>query len=97
MPVYKAEEYIKECIDSILMQDFTDFELILADDGSPDRCGEIIDSYAAKDRRIKVIHQPNAGVARARNAALKLAKGKYIVNVDADDYILPGMFKCLDE
>lgn len=97
VPVYKAEAYIEECIDSILMQDFTDFELILADDGSPDRCGEIIDSYAAKDRRIKVIHQPNAGVARARNAALKLANGKYIVNVDADDYILPGMFKCLDE
>ncbi|MBQ1729958.1 MAG: glycosyltransferase, partial [Oscillospiraceae bacterium] len=68
VPVYKTEKYLPKCIDSILSQTFTDFELILIDDGSPDRCGEICDEYAAKDDRIIVIHQENRGVSSARNA-----------------------------
>ena len=67
VPVYNVEPYLAECIDSILSQTFTDFELLLVDDGSPDRCGEICDGYAGKDKRIKVHHQENAGLSCARN------------------------------
>lgn len=95
VPVYKAEKYIDECINSILEQDFADFELILVDDGSPDGCGRIIDGYASADKRIKVVHKKNEGVACARNTALRLARGDYIVNVDADDYLMPGTLKIL--
>ena len=75
VPVYKVESYLSRCIDSILAQTYQNFELILVDDGSPDRCGEICDNYAKKDDRIKVIHQPNRGVSAARNASLDLATG----------------------
>lgn len=75
VPVYKVERYIRKCIDSILKQSFTDFELILVDDGSPDKCGEICDEYAAKDKRIKVIHKKNGGLSDARNAGLDYATG----------------------
>lgn len=87
VPVYKTEKYLPKCIDSILAQTFTDFELILIDDGSPDRCGEICDEYAAKDDRIIVIHQKNQGVSAARNAGLDIARGEYIGFVDSDDQI----------
>lgn len=86
VPVYKVEAYLPRCIDSILAQTFTDFELILVDDGSPDRCGEICDEYAAKDARIRVIHKQNGGVSAARNSALDVAIGQYIAFCDSDDY-----------
>ncbi len=92
VPVYKVEKYLPKCIDSILAQTFRDFELILIDDGSPDRCGAICDEYAAKDNRIIVIHQKNAGVSAARNAGLEIAKGTYIGFVDSDDWIHPEMY-----
>ena len=89
VPVYKVEKYIRRCIDSILAQTFTDFELILVDDGSPDNCGAICDEYAAKDHRIKVIHKPNGGVSAARNTALDAATGRYIMFCDSDDFVSP--------
>lgn len=95
VPVYKAERYLNECIDSILAQTFSDFELILVDDESPDRSGEICDQYAAKDTRIRVIHKPNGGVSSARNAGLDTAKGEWIAFVDADDMIAPDMLEQL--
>lgn len=87
VPVYKVEEYLPQCIDSILAQTFTDFELLLVDDGSPDRCGEICEEYAGKDMRIRVFHQQNSGVSAARNIGLQHAKGTYIVFVDSDDWV----------
>lgn len=86
IPVYKVEKYLPECLDSVLGQSFSDFELILVDDGSPDRCPMICDDYANKDKRVKVIHQKNAGQASARNAGVELAKGDYIIYIDSDDY-----------
>lgn len=85
VPVYKVEKYIHRCVDSILAQSFTDFELILVDDGSPDNCGVICDAYAASDSRIRVIHQKNQGQAAARNAGIEAAKGEWILFCDADD------------
>ncbi|MGF0032199.1 glycosyltransferase family 2 protein [Bariatricus sp. SGI.154] len=93
VPVYKTEKYLEKCIESILSQTFTDFELILVDDGSPDRCGEICDKYAQKDKRIKVIHQKNQGVSSARNVGLENARGQYISFIDSDDYLLPDMYE----
>ena len=87
VPVYKVENVLPRCIESILNQTVTDFELILIDDGSPDRSGEICDAYAAKDSRIRVIHQKNGGVSKARNAGLDIAQGEYIVFVDSDDWV----------
>ncbi len=87
VPVYKVEEYIHKCISSILSQTFTDFELILIDDGSPDNCGAICDDYAKKEEKIIVIHQKNQGLSAARNAGLDIAKGDYITFVDSDDSI----------
>jgi len=84
VPVYKVEPYLRKCIDSILAQTFTDFELILVDDGSPDGCGKICDEYAKKDNRILVIHKSNGGLSSARNAGLEIAKGEYIGFVDSD-------------
>ncbi|EOU1892848.1 glycosyltransferase [Clostridium perfringens] len=95
VPVYKVENYIHTCVDSILNQRFKDFELILVDDGSPDKCGEICDEYAKKDNRIIVIHKENGGQATARNAALDVASGEYIGFVDSDDYIEPDMYEIL--
>lgn len=94
-PVYKVEKYIKRCIDSILNQTFTDFELILVDDGSSDNCGAICDEYAAEDSRIRVIHQENAGQAAARNRALDIARGEYIAFVDSDDWVHPYFLEIL--
>lgn len=95
VPVYKVEEYLPRCIDSILDQTFTDFELILIDDGSPDNCGAICDEYAAKDNRIVVIHKENAGVSAARNDGLDISKGKYISFVDSDDVIHPQFYEIM--
>lgn len=87
VPVYKAEKYLHRCINSILAQTYTDFELILVDDGSPDNSGAICDEYAAKDNRVKVIHKENGGVTAARADGVKISKGDYITFVDADDTI----------
>lgn len=87
VPVYKVEKYIRRCIDSILLQKFTDFELILVDDGSPDNCGAICDKYAITDKRVRVLHQKNGGVSRARNSAIEIARGEYITFVDSDDWL----------
>lgn len=95
VPVYNVEEYIHRCIDSILAQTFTDFELILVNDGSPDQCGKICDKYAENDSRIKVIHKKNGGVAEARNFGLEIAQSQYIGFVDSDDYIESTMYEKL--
>ncbi len=87
VPVYKVEEYIDKCVMSILNQTFSDFELILVDDGSPDRCPQICDEYAKRDVRVTVIHKQNGGVSSARNEGIKVAKGDYIWFVDSDDYV----------
>ena len=95
VPVYKVEKYLKKSIESILEQSYTDFELYLVDDGSPDKCGEICDCYAASDSRVKVIHKKNEGAAEARNVAMKKAKGKYFCFVDSDDWIEKGTLEKL--
>lgn len=95
VPVYKVEPYLRRCVDSILAQTYTDFELILVDDGSPDNCGAICDEYAAKDSRIRVIHQENGGLSAARNAGLDVAAGEYITFVDSDDLLLDTYLEML--
>ena len=97
VPIYKVEQYLQRCIDSVLSQDFTDYELILVDDGSPDRCPEIAEEAAAKDSRIKVIHKENGGLPSARLAGFKIAQGEYIVFLDSDDWLLPGALRLLYE
>lgn len=87
VPVYKVEAYLPECVESILSQSFGDFEVILVDDGSPDRCPAICDAYAERDGRVRVIHQANKGVSAARNNGLFAARGEYIVFVDSDDIL----------
>lgn len=97
VPVYQVEKYIRQCIESILAQTFTDFELILVDDGSIDNSGKICDEYAANDKRIRVIHKENGGLSDARNKGMENAAGKYFMFVDSDDYIAPNMVECLYE
>lgn len=93
VPVYKAEKYLNRCVDSILAQTFTDWELLLIDDGSPDRSGEICDEYAKKDFRIRVIHKENGGVSSARQRGLDEAVGEYTIHVDSDDWVEPNMLE----
>ena len=93
VPVYKAERYLRQCIESILAQTFGDFELILIDDGSPDGSGAICDEYAAKDDRVRVFHQENRGETRTRERGVALARGTNLIWVDADDYIEPELLK----
>ncbi|SDR00471.1 glycosyltransferase family 2 protein [Flagellimonas zhangzhouensis] len=87
VPIFRIEKYLPKCIESLLDQSFTNFELILVDDGSPDNCPKICDDYAKKDARIKVIHKENGGLLSARKAGLKNASGKYISYVDGDDWV----------
>lgn len=89
VPIYKVEPYLCRCVDSILAQTFTDFELILVDDGSPDGCPAICDEYAQKDSRVRVIHKQNGGLSSARNAGMAIAEGKYFLFCDSDDYVSP--------
>lgn len=89
VPVYKAEAYLHRCVDSILAQTFTDWELLLIDDGSLDKSGEICDEYTKKDSRIRVIHKKNSGVAAARQDGLELSQGEYIIHADSDDWMEP--------
>lgn len=95
VPVYKVEQYLAECVDSILNQTYTNLEIYLVDDGSPDRCGEICNEYAKKDSRIRVIHQENKGLSGARNSAIDVFKGEYITFVDSDDWISNEMIERL--
>lgn len=87
IPIYNVEKYIFQCIDSVIQQTLKDIEIILVDDGSPDKCPQIVDLYDKQDYRVRVIHKSNGGLSSARNAGLKIAKGKYIYYLDADDYI----------
>ena len=99
VPVYKVEQFLRRCVDSILGQSFSNFELILVDDGSPDRCGEICDEYTAADRRVHVIHQQNGGLSAARNAgilwAMEHSNSEWLTFVDSDDYIHPRFLEAL--
>lgn len=87
VPCYKVEQYLPNCIESILCQSYTNWELILVDDGSPDNCGNICDDYAVKDNRIKVVHKQNGGLSSARNAGMKIMKGDYVTFLDSDDFL----------
>ena len=89
VPIYNVEKYLRECVDSILNQTFTDFELILVDDGSPDGCPQICDAYAEQDNRVRVIHQKNDGLSAARNAGIEAARGNWLSFIDSDDFIAP--------
>ena len=93
VPVYNVEKYLDECIESIVSQSYTNFELILVDDGSPDKCPEICDEWAKRDNRIKVIHKENGGVSSARNAGIDAASGEFIMFIDSDDTIRQGCFE----
>ena len=95
VPVYNVEKYLERCVNSILGQTFTDFELILVDDGSPDNCPMLCDEWEKKDERIRVIHKKNGGLSSARNAGLRIAKGRYIGFVDSDDWIVSDMYEYL--
>lgn len=87
VPIYKVENYLRRCIDSLIHQNYPDTEIILVDDGSPDKCGTICDEYAQKDARIKVIHQKNGGLSAARNSGIDFAHGDYLMFVDSDDWV----------
>lgn len=93
VPVYNVEQYLNKCIESIVNQTYSNLEIILVDDGSPDNCPQICDDWANRDSRIKVIHQQNQGGGPARNVALDIAKGKFISFVDSDDYISPVFYE----
>lgn len=95
VPIYKVEKYLERCIESIIIQTYNNLEIILVDDGSPDKCGEICEQYKKRDSRIKVIHQENKGLSEARNAGLSIATGKYIIFIDSDDYIDKNMILIL--
>lgn len=97
VPVYKTEEYLNRCVDSILASTYGNLEVILVDDGSPDNAGRICDEYAEKDARVMVIHKENGGLSSARNAGLDIATGDYITFVDSDDYIASDIYEKLAE
>lgn len=87
IPVYKVENYLSKCVESVLSQNFKDWEAVLVNDGSPDNCPALCDDYAKKDNRIKVIHKQNGGLSDARNAGIDAASGKYVLFLDSDDYL----------
>ena len=92
IPIYRVEPYLEQCVDSVLAQNIRNCEVILVDDGSPDRCGEIADRYGAADSRVKVIHKRNEGLGMARNSGIAAAGGKYLCFVDSDDWLeAPGL------
>ncbi len=95
VPVYNTEAYIHRCVDSILNQTFSDFELILVDDGSPDNCPAICDEYAQRDSRVRVIHQENQGLAAVCNVGAKVAAGKWVCYIDSDDLVHPKLLELL--
>ncbi len=89
IPVYRTQNTLQRCLESILCQSFTDYEIILVDDGSPDNCPYLCDEYTQKDARIKVIHKENGGLSSARNAGIDASRGRYIGFVDSDDWVAP--------
>ena len=93
VPVYKAEAYLHRCVDSLLSQTFHDFEILLIDDGSPDKSGKICDEYAAKDDRVRVFHKENGGVSSARQCGIDNALGEYTIHADPDDWVEPNMLE----
>lgn len=95
IPIYKVEGYLDECVTSVVNQTYTDLEIILVDDGSPDRCPQMCDEWAERDSRIKVVHKRNGGLSDARNAGLEVATGDYMVFVDSDDYVDTEMYATL--
>ena len=95
VPIYKVENYLKKCINSIINQTYKNIEILLIDDGSPDNCGIICDEYAKKDKRVKVIHKKNGGLSDARNYGIEASTGDYIIFVDSDDYISKNMCEIL--
>lgn len=95
VPIYKVEKYLSKCIDSILIQTYNNLEIILVNDGSPDKCGSICDEYAAKDSRIIVIHKENGGLSDARNVAIDIATGEYLTFIDSDDYVTSDYIETL--
>lgn len=95
VPIYKVENYLNCCVNSIINQTYKNLEIILIDDGSPDKCGKICDDFKKEDTRIKVIHQKNNGVGSARNKGLNVCNGEYISFVDSDDYIMPDLIESL--
>lgn len=95
VPIYNAEKYLDRCIKSIINQSYKNLEIILVDDGSSDKCDEICDEWAKKDKRIKVIHKKNSGVSDSRNAGLEIANGEYLSFVDSDDYVHKDFIKIL--
>lgn len=97
IPVYNGERFVGRCIESVKAQTYTDWEMILVDDGSQDRSLEVCRMYAGSDDRIRVIHQENAGPGMARNTGLECAKGKYVVFIDSDDYVEKEYFELLSE
>ena len=97
VPIYNVEEYLNQCVQSIRQQSYHNLEIILIDDGSPDKCGEMCDGYANEDSRVKVIHKQNGGLSDARNAGIEAATGEYITFIDSDDFIMQDMIECLME
>ncbi|MDE6946071.1 MAG: glycosyltransferase, partial [Anaeroplasmataceae bacterium] len=101
VPIYNTEPYLNRCIDSIIKQTYRNLEIILVNDGSTDRSGEICDAYEKADNRVKVIHKRNGGLSSARNSGLEILNGKYIGFVDSDDYIAADMYEtllaCMDD
>ena len=95
VPVYKIEEYLSRCVDSIIGQTYKNLEIILVDDGSPDTCPQLCEEYARKDHRVKVVHKENGGLGPARNSGLDIATGEYIIFIDSDDWIESNMFEVL--
>lgn len=95
VPVYKTEKYLEKCISSIVAQTYTDLEIILVDDGSPDQCPQLCDAWAAKDSRIRVIHKENGGLCSARNAGMEIMTGEYFMFADSDDWLEPDMIAAL--
>ena len=95
VPIYNVEKYLPQCIDSILNQDYKDFELILVNDGSPDDSLSVCRQYAEKDKRVRIINKPNGGSTSSRKAGAKIAKGEYVICVDSDDYVEQGYFSCV--
>lgn len=93
IPVYKVERYLDTCVQSVLDQTFQDIEVLLVDDGSPDRCPEMCDAWAKSDRRVRVIHRRNGGLSAARNTGIETARGRYIVFVDSDDFLEPDTIR----
>ena len=91
VPIYNVESYLRKCVDTLLAQDYADYEIILVDDGSPDKCPAICDDYAAQYDYIRVIHRENGGLSAARNSGIEVAKGKYVMFVDSDDYVEPNV------